>query len=111
METFAQYRDNSWKKFKAEYPKLTKNDWGLFHTTSNLMREWESKAYDAARNGEVLTPAILDDLFTRSKGTYNRIYHDWRKSFPQGYLNPDARKANQQHERDMIEARKLGRII
>ena len=68
--------------------------------------EWIADVLSAAQRGDIIAPRVLDYLAESAPGVFRQIYRHHVTSIPAGYLQPVARRANQQHEADMRAARR-----
>lgn len=89
-------------QFERDYPVWSRAD------------EWTAAIEDAACDGETIPTKVLDDLAEHAPDFFRLLlkYHGVNVShncLPAGYLPPAIQRMNEQHERQMISARKAGR--
>lgn len=107
--TLIQYAAMLRWAYLAENPGLTAREYDECDPVVPRLLDWCAALYAAARRGEMIPARVLDDLAKRDRRLLLSLMHDYGGSIPVGYLPPDVRRLNREHEAELRAARRAGR--
>jgi hypothetical protein len=113
--TFRQFADQSRAEYLAENPELTRAEYDRAEMDGFRIGEWRDIVEDAASRGELIPARVLDDLSKRLPDYFRLLlkFHGSNSGhccIPEGYLPPEIRRMNQEHEKEMRDARKVRKV-
>lgn len=95
------------REFRRE---TSRAEYDQCYPTGSRLGEWLDDIRGAARRGETLRRATLDDLALREGERFIRsLVHDYPTLLPKGYFLPSVRRWNLEREQEWAAARKRGR--
>lgn len=95
--TLIQFRD----AHRDEYLRhaggwCTKAKYNRLYKPESRYTDWYRCIERAVQAGQVIRRQVCDDLYRRAPNAWRHLVHDFGTGWlPVGYLNPDARKANE----------------
>lgn len=106
--TLAGFEDAHRARTLAENAGLTGAEYDRCYPRGSREQEWIRAVEDFARTGGIVSRTVADCLYEHRTDPI-RFLRYYPNALPVGYLTPDVREINRQHEREMVDARKRGR--
>ena len=107
-QTLRQYETAHRARTLTENAGLTGAEYDRCYPAGCRVTEWVRAIESAASAGETIPATVADDLYRRGTNPIHFL-RTFPNALPDGYMTPDVRAFNREHDAEMVAARRRGR--